>query len=963
MSSLNYSIFSEKMNGGRLVGQKSSLRVMLFLIIFSCFFLCSFSLQSEQKKVLTFQDIMKFKEIHDPVISEDGLWLAYHAQPDRGNGEVIVHGLKKGQKIVVERGDRPQISKDSKWVAMSVRPEAVELEKAKKDKPKEGMALLETATEKIVQYEQVQSFAFSEDAKWLAFLHHKEEEKPQKEEEKSREKEERTAQEEEPGEKKKEKKETGSLLVLNDLESGSQVKIPYVLSYVFDESSKFIAYVVASPEDEEDGLYSIDLTQESLPQDSILREKGAKVSSLAWTKEGSCLAYLASSQKEKDLGDGYFSLWIWDGQKGEKSLAVAADQTPQDWMIPEKNSVSWSKDGKRLFFGLKPEEIHQAITRIEEKEEEQEKKIDLFDQEEILGKREVDVWHWDDPFIKTHQKNMWSRVKDQTYLAVYHVGSRRFVQLADQEMPRVELNDSSGWALGHSDVPYRKEVTWYGRLEDIYRVNLENGSREKIASRLEDQSSLSPNGRYVVFYKDENWHLFDGEAGDTKNLTEQIQVPFFNQDHDYPSKVPSYGVAGWLKDDSGILIYDKYDVWQFPTDRSEPKNITGSKGRKEEVTFRVLRIDPEERDFESSQKLLLSSYRNKEKNFGFYSCQAGTSGVLKLLEEKKRFHFLAQAKKADVLMYTRESFEEFPDIWIADGEFSSPRRISNVNPQISEFAWGSAELVEWNSLDGIPLQGVLIKPANYEQGKRYPVIVYFYRFFSQRLYEFNQMVVNHRPNFPFYTSNGYALFLPDIRFDVGQPGYAATKCLVPGVQKLVDMGIADLEAIGLHGHSWSGYQTAFVITQTDIFAAAVAGAPVSNMTSAYSGIRWASGLARQFQYEKSQSRIGGSLWEYPERYIENSPVFFADRIQTPLLIQFGDEDGAVPWYQGIELYLAMRRLGKDCIFLQYRGEPHHLQKYANKLDYSIKMKQYFDHYLKGMPAPEWIRTGILYRGK
>ncbi len=945
------------MNGGRMVGQKTSLRLFLFVVVFSCFFLSSFPFQSGQKKVLTFQDVMKFKEIHDPVISEDGSWLAYNAQPDRGDGEVLVHELKSGQKIVVERGFRPQISSDSQWVVMSVRPKAVELEKAEKDKPKDGMALVETATGKVVHHEKVQSFAFSEDSKWLAFLHHKEEEKPKKVGGNAHE-------EEKPSEKKKEKKETGSLLVLWGLGSGRQIKMPHVLSYVFDESSKFLAYIAAGPEGEENGLYCIDLTQESLPQNSIVQDKDAKFSSLAWTKQRSCLAFLASSRKESNEDDGYFSLWIWDGQQGEKTLAVAADQSPENWMIPEKNSVSWSKDGKRLFFGLKPEEIHKVTVNTEKKGEEgHEEKIDLFDTEEILEKREVDVWHWKDPFIKTHEKNIWPRVKDQTYQAVYHVDSRRFVQLADREMPRVDLNDSLGFALGRSDVPYRKEVTWYGRLEDIYRVNLEDGSRQKIASRLEDQSSLSSTGRYVVFYENKNWHLFDGETGNTKNLTEKIQVPFFNEDHDYPSEAPSYGVAGWLEDDSGVLIYDKYDIWQFMTERGEPINITEGEGRREGTTFRVLRLDREKRGFKGGEKLLLSAYHNREKNFGFYSSLVGQSGVIKLLEEKKRFRFLAEAKKADVLVYTRESFEEFPDIWIADGEFSSTRRVSNINPQISEFAWGSAELVQWNSLDGIPLQGVLIKPANYEQGKRYPVIVYFYRFFSQRLYEFNQMVVNHRPNFPFYASNGYALFLPDIRFDVGRPGYAATKCLVPGVQRLVDMGIADLEAVGLHGHSWSGYQTAFVITQTDIFAAAVAGAPVSNMTSAYSGIRWGSGLARQFQYEKSQSRIGGSLWEYPERYIENSPVFFADRIQTPLLIQFGDEDGAVPWYQGIELYLAMRRLGKDCIFLQYRGEPHHLQKYANKLDYSIKMKQYFDHYLKGIAAPEWIKKGIPYRGK
>jgi dipeptidyl aminopeptidase/acylaminoacyl peptidase len=241
--------------------------------------------------------------------------------------------------------------------------------------------------------------------------------------------------------------------------------------------------------------------------------------------------------------------------------------------------------------------------------------------------------------------------------------------------------------------------------------------------------------------------------------------------------------------------------------------------------------------------------------------------------------------------------------------------------------------------------------------------VYYYRFFSQRIYEFNQTVINHRPHFPFYASHGYAVFLPDIRFDVGLPGYSATKCLVPGIQKLIDMGIADPDAIGLHGHSWSGYQTAFVITQTDIFKCAVAGAPVSNMTSAYSGIRWGTGMARQFQYEQSQSRIGATLWERRDLYIDNSPVFFADRIKTPLLIIFGDEDGAVPWYQGIELYLAMRRLGKDCVFLQYRGEPHHPQKYPNKLDWFNKMKEYFDHYLKGQPGPEWITQGVPYKGK
>jgi dipeptidyl aminopeptidase/acylaminoacyl peptidase len=338
------------------------------------------------------------------------------------------------------------------------------------------------------------------------------------------------------------------------------------------------------------------------------------------------------------------------------------------------------------------------------------------------------------------------------------------------------------------------------------------------------------------------------------------------------------------------------------------------------------------------------------------------SGVERLLEEDKRFVFETKAENSNVLFYTRDDFGEFPNLWLTQGDFQHPRRLTDVNPQIAEFVWGNSELVEWTSADGTPMQGVVIKPEDYEPGRRYPVLVYFYRFFSQRLYEFNEPVVNHRPSFPMYTSNGYIVFLPDIRFEVGRPGFSAMKSLVPGIQRLVDLGLADAEAIGLHGHSWSGYQTAFVITQTNIFAAAVAGAPVSNMTSAYSGIRWGSGLARQFQYEKTQSRLSGSLWEARDEYIDNSPVFFADRVQTPVLFMHGDVDEAVPWYQSIEFYLALRRNNKESVFLQYRGEPHHLRKYANKLDYSIKMMEFFDHFLKGAPAPKWWAEGAPYSG-
>ncbi|MCD6517355.1 MAG: S9 family peptidase [Candidatus Aminicenantes bacterium] len=900
----------------------------------------------EIKKPMTFQDIMKFKEIHDAVLSNNGLWAAYSAVPDRGDGEAVIKDLKNGKAYVLERGTKPVFTKDSSWVGVVLKPEALRILAEEKEKPKNGMALLELETGSVSKVENVKSFAFSEDSSWVAYHLYKKEEKEKKEKKEG---------------KKEGSKETGTDLVLMNLNSRKEIHIPYVSGYCFDKSSRFLAYTTLKPEGKDNSLGVIDLASSLEGHEDIIREDGKKFSALTWTEKGSRLAFSASGDSEGKTGK--VCLYIWDGIEKNLMQVLSSDKAPEGWVLPERNDLSWSKDSRRLYFGFLPKEIAEASRVREEKEKEDPEQEDIYDVSAILEKRGVDVWHWDDPLINPHQKNMWPRIKEQTYLAVYHTDTGGYIQLADRDMPRVLTNENENYALGFLDAPYRKMITWYGQMNDLYLINLKDGSRTLIVSRLEDRVSLSPEGRFVVYYKDRNWYIFDTSSRESRNLTGNIGIPFYNEDHDYPSKVPGYGAAGWLEGDEAVLIYDKYDIWKFPAVEGLPENITGGFGRQNDYTFRIIRLDPEKEFFSLRERLLLSSYHNHKKNWGFYKAQLNKTGVEKLLEEKKKFNFIAKAKEADTLLYTRESYTEFPDLWVSGLSLSSPEKISDVNPQIKDFAWGSAELVEWESDDGTPLQGVLIKPGNYEPGKRYPVIVYFYRFFSQRLYEFNQVVINHRPCFPYYASNGYALFLPDVRFDIGTPGFSATKCLVPGIQKIIDMGVADPDAVGLHGHSWSGYQTAFVITQTDIFKCAVAGAPVSNMTSSYGGIRWGSGMARLFQYEKTQSRIGASLWERRDLYIENSPLFFADRINTPLLIIFGDEDTAVPWYQGIELYLAMRRLEKDCVFLQYRGEPHHPQKYPNKLDWFMRIKEYFDHYLKGVEGPEWITKGVPYRGK
>jgi dipeptidyl aminopeptidase/acylaminoacyl peptidase len=956
-----------------MIRGKGLIKYKILYVGFILFFISYFSISlipgETAKKTLTFQDIMKFKEIHYPIISEDGSIVVYNSQPDRGNGEVMVHLLNKDKSYTLAKGIKPKLSKDGKWIATFLKPDALELEKDKKKKLKNGMALLNTHTGDTLEFKKVKSFYFSEDSNWLTYQLFP---KKAPNDDKNKDKNQNIIKEEKEQNKKKKKEKADkwkkkiSPVIIRNLTTAKEIRLEHILTFKLDPASHYVAYSVYDPSGKENGIYIRNLLEPGAVESSIHKETQGIYTNITWTKKSSKLAFLFHKEKNnhKNLTQKAHmpGLWLWDGSKKKLVSVVSKKNVPEGWMIPAENSFRFSKDEKRLFFGFKPlDEYSFYEIKSKKKKEEELTEEDFFNPDKIRAKRGLDVWHWNDGQINPQQKKRWDKQKKKTYLAVYHIKKKKVIQLADQELPFLNPTENSSFALGSTNQPYLKEMTWDDSFQDYYLINLNNGTKKKIRDHHHYQMQLSPNGKYVSYYKDKHWYLYHSATGKVWNLTLKIETPFFDEDHDYPEDVPSYGIAGWLEKDKGLLIYDKYDIWQFSTSTGKFTNLTQGEGRKNLLTFRLVKLDPESTFIKKDQKLLLTGYSHKEKHTIFLSKQLGKPGLKKLVQGKKYFRFLKKAKKANRILFTRECLNEFPDLWVSDLQFASPTKITNVNPQKDEFLWGSSELIDWKSLDGIPLQGIVIKPENYDPNKRYPVLVYYYRFFTQRLYRFNQMVVNHRPNFPFYASNGYVMFLPDIRFDIGRPGYSATKCLVPGVQKLIDLGIADPKAIALHGHSWSGYQTAFVITQTNIFAAAIAGAPVSNMTSAYSGIRWNSGMARQFQYEKSQSRIGKTLWDGQRLYIENSPVFFADRIETPLLIQHGDIDGAVPWYQSIELYLAMRRLQKDCVFLQYRQEPHHLKKYPNKVDYSMKMKEYLDHYLKGKPARDWIKKGVPYR--
>ncbi len=959
-------------------------------------FIVSVNGYSQKKRALELTDIMQFRQIGSPAISDNGNWVAHAAVPDRGDPDMLVYSADGKTSFKIPLADKPLISPDEQWVA-AVRPvPAEEQEKSangksngKENGPKPGMALLNLLTGEQSEYKNIKSFSFSNNGKWLiyhSFLENREEADRDTIAEKTtpaaggvimQQVEEMAKSSEKLGSEPKgnenkgsvnemnvaggdngkkkgtgKKMEPGTDLHLMSLATGEVFTHPYVTGFTADSLSEHVAMVVKDSTGNGNGVYIAELSATPAAAVPVFADSGAWAANLEWNARMGNLVFLAGdTEKEKKLNA---QLYLW--QPGDEAAALQSCDPPEGWLIHHANKLQWSKDGERLFMGIKPE------SEIVKEKKKSDSAADIYDKAAILDGRTVDVWHWDDPYINPHQKKRWKEEKDRVYTGVYYPGEEKFIPLADREMPGIRVGESDSYVVGYSNVPYAKRATWDGRYNDYYLVDLVTGERRLVVEEQEHGVSLSPDGRKMVYFREDHWYLVDAERPEPLSLTAGQGFPFVDEDWDYPAEIPGYGVAGWVDNSEEVWIYDKYDIWRFNTEDGKAECVTEGEGRSRKMQFRIRRLDREKTYFETGETLLLSGYHDQEKYTAVYSLQVGRSGVKKLAEEPAKYTIRAKAKNAEKILFTRESYTEFPDLWTTDMKFRNPGKLSELGLQTEPFAWGNAELVEWLSLDGEPVQGILIKPENAVPGKRYPVLVYYYRFFTDRMYNFPDVVVNHRPCYPYYAGNDYAIFLPDIRFDIGTPGYSATKHLVPGVQKIIDMGVADPDAIGLHGHSWSGYQTAFVITQTDLFACAIAGAPVSNMTSAYSGIRWGTGLARQFQYEKSQSRIGGSMWEMRDKYIENSPVFFADRINTPLLIQFGDEDDAVPWYQGIELYLAMRRLEKDCVFLQYRGEPHHLKKYANKLDYTIRFKEYLDHYLKGAEPAAWIEEGVPYTG-
>ena len=942
-------------------------------------------------------------------ISDNGQWAFLSVGPDEKDTELRIVSLADDRAYAIPRGETIRFTKDSRYIVTLIKAFKDSVKQAKRDKkkpeesPKDSLGIITLATGDIFKAARVKSFKLpKENGGWVAYLlekeiakkdstankrkkaktpeseekgeqkseqekqektskpemkegqkvKKKEEIKPSetqvKKEQKSPKKEEAKKEDPKDSKKKKRRKAEGTTLVLRNLQTSIETRYNHVISYAFTENGAYLIFAAANKDSTADGIYAI---RTSTGDTTAILTGAGDYKKIISDESSRHLAFIANrdsfnaEQKE-------YALYHWRVGSSDKAKEIARSGTagiPPNWWVSEHATLSFSKDGNRLFFGTAP--------RPEEEAED-----DTPDDEKVA----VDIWNWKDPYLQPMQLKDAKEERERTYRAVFHLKNNKIVQLATETIPNIRLGSegNADVAVGTSILPYRQLISWDSpAYYDSYLIDIQTGEATRVLTKTQARPILSPESKYIYWWDrvQKSWYVQHVKNLTRINASKNIPHPVHNELHDWPYPPSAHGNAGWTKGDKEFLIYDRYDIWRTdPNGRKAPVNITEGIGRETETHFRYVNLDPEERARDPKADLLLSGFNLKTKAMGYYRDRIeSTDKPAELIARDKRFSNLQKAKDADIILFRQSSFEEYPDLWTTDLDFQNARKISEINPQQKDYLWGTAELVEWVSLDGKPLQGILYKPENFDPAQKYPMLVYFYEKMSHQLHAHRSPRVSGGSiNFSFYVSRGYLIFIPDIPYKVGFPGESAVNAVVSGVTHLINRGFVNPDRIGVQGHSWGGYQIAYMITRTNIFRAAEAGAPVSNMISAYGGIRWSSGLSRMMQYEKSQSRIGGSLWEVPTRFIENSPIFWADKIQTPLLILHNDNDGAVPWYQGIELFVALRRLDKPAWLVNYNGEAHGIRKHHNRKDWSIRLQQFFDHYLKDAPAPVWMSAGI-----
>lgn len=893
------------------------------------------NLFAQQKATLTIEDYQEWQNLSGASwISDDGNWLAYRVTLVNENDTLYIRNADTEKMHKYAFSNNPTFSPNGKWVAFAkgYAPKEEEKMKEKKQRIENKMVLLnlETGTEET--FESISSFGISNDSKHLIMSTYP----------------------------PKDSKLAGKDLIVHNLETRVSRNIGNVSEWALNDKGNLLAYIIDAEKNRGNGVELFNLEKYQI---NFLASDTTTFRKLAWEDEKSALTFMQAFY-DTAFAQANHRIYAFKDLENSMNKMVFDPASRKDFVkdmyIRETYTPRWSEDLSRIFLGIdewdaKENEKEQDTEKAEEGDK---KKVAKAEEEKIP---DMEIWHWKDAEIIPRQRKTYNRDKDFTYLSVWNVNDDHFVQIEDQRAKDATMVGDGAAMVLLDKTPYEPQF----RLEhaDLYITDAKSGNR-KLAMKnfpINNFYNSSPDGKYLLYFMDKHWHTYNIATGETVNLTKDMKEPFWNTRYDGPREIlPPFGSGGWTKNDAEILIYDEYDIWAFKPDGSGQRKITN--GKKEEMVYRYQRIDFEEDFIDPAEPMFFNVFGDKTKESGFVKVNSNWEIEDKLVLDK-RVRNLRKAEEANTYTYFAESYEDSPDIFVTKGKLGDAKQVSMTNPQQENYAWGKTELIEYKNADGKTLQGLLHYPANYEKGKKYPMITYIYERRTDTKNNYVAPTDRSAYNFTHHIQNGYFVFQPDIIYKTNHPGESAVECVVPAVEKVLKTGMIDKDKVGLMGHSWGGYQTAFLITQTDLFSAAVAGAPLTNMISMYNSIYWNSGTPDQQIFETSQGRLREPYWNLMDEYVANSPVFQAKNIKTPVLMTFGDQDGAVDYHQGIEMYITMRRLSKPLIMLLYAGENHGLAKKENQQDYFTKVTEYFDHHLKGNTPKEWITEGQSYLKK
>lgn len=928
------------------------------------------AVEAHAKKALDHSDFDAWKSVRNMPLSNSGEWASYIVQPQEGDGVLTFRNTRTGKEINIDRGYSPRFTADSRWAAALIKPLFKETRQAKIDKkkgfdaPQDSLAIIDLKTGSITKIPRVISYKTGkEGGDWITYL---------------------SSDTTFIKPKALKDKKAGRPLVIRHLPSGRQKILRWVKDYTLANDGMRVAVNLSHHKSDTTATDGVGIVM--LPDTAftlIDRDRkfyGAPV----FSQKGERMAYTASDDTIKsgtkktqlylvDLDTEIFKaeeILVDAGMEKGPNLGLphAKDPQTQAELVEKRNKImrerearslllnqystpSFSHDGKRLIVGIGPVIAPDDTT--------------LYDFETAS----LDIWRWDSPMTPPQENKMVDKLRKLSLPVVIDITDKAYPQtlITRSSLAKVEAPNrwDGNWALVKDPSKEFISRQWnYAAPEELKIVNVNTGESRTAGTAPAELSELSPADRFVLWFDQRQYYTYEIATGETRCISKEIEYPLWDEDQDIPFVPTPYGIAGWAEDDKAVLVYDRHDIWSLdPTGSTKPVCITDGNGRKTNRRFHYVKTDPEARFISPGQELILDVFDYTDKRNGLatlrYTGKSVTPSV-KVIDTYK-YTQLRKAKDTNVFSWQRANFNTSPDIWICtSSDFAKARQVTDINPQMKDYSWGTAELVKWYAYNGKLTEGVLYTPEDFDPEKKYPMLVVFYETNSEELYRHYTMEPSWSwVNYPFYVSRGYMVFVPDVHYAAGIPGESAYNYICSGVEELCkERPWIDRERIGIDGQSWGGYQTAFLVTRTNMFACAGSGAPVANMTSAFGGIRWESGDSRQAQYEVGQSRIGRNLWEAPELYIANSPVFHADRCETPLLIMHNDQDGAVPWYQGIEMFMALRRLQKPVWMLQYNGEAHNIRARKNRKDITIRLQQFFDHYLKGAPMPKWMKEGI-----